>query len=42
LKDVNLKKSSTSAADHLFEVNPKHIKLGDNKRKKFHTTAATA
>jgi len=38
LKDI--KKISTLAADHLFEENPCHNKLGDNQREEFHTLVA--
>jgi len=40
LKEIN--KVSTPAADHLFEVNQNCSKLGDKKRKEFHTTVANA
>ena len=40
LKEV--KKVSTPAADHLFNVNPNCSRLGDEKREEFHTMVAKA
>ena len=32
------KKVSALAANHVFEVNPSCVQLGDNKKEEFHTT----